>query len=95
MIRWIKRAPCTSYGMLVLVMHWFLSFYDYDHGGIITILYLTVSIWGWFYWIIGECLPSELPTPLEYGIPLLGGLGLCVLGDVALNRYRTWRKAKR
>ena len=75
MRRWMMIAPFTSYGLLVLMLHWF-KFLHYDHGGIITILYLTVSIWGWFYWIIGECLPSELPTPLEYGIPLLGGLGL-------------------
>jgi hypothetical protein len=92
-MRWMKRAPFTSYGVVVLVLHWGLSFYDYDHGGVITILYLTAGIWGWFYWIIAECLPSGLPTPLAYGISILGGFGLCGLGDVALNRYRKWRKA--
>ena len=95
----LKQHPFSTYGILSIILFFAIQMlnFQYDDGGAVGILMLSVPIWGVVYWA-----PQELLFSVSGGegfegqvvLAVLFGFSACVIADYLLLKSRN-RPSKR
>lgn len=96
----VRTLPFTTWGLGALILHASILLFDlsYDSGGLVSLLVLSLPVWGAMYWLPSELLfmlNSGEAVPGQWLISLGGGLMLCVVTDAIVYRLGSRRKIER
>ena len=86
MIRQIKVNAIIAYSIFIWALNYGLSFFEYDQGGIVTILFYIMPVLGAPFWIIGEIMPNIFGLFFQELMTFLLGMGFCFLCELILRR---------